>query len=311
MTRHFDALLEAAASRETKRVAVAAANDHETLTAVLEAKARGIVEPVLVGNCEWIDLCLRQLGGEPDTFKRLDERDSVKAASVAVDLVRSGEADILMKANVATSKFLHAALGGPESLRTGTLLSDVEVYEDRDTRGDRLVVMSDGGINIAPDIREKLQIIRNAVFVAHRLGIPRPRVALLSGSERVHPDFRSTIDAVALVRLCQQGEVENCVVDGPFALDNAIDTASARAKGIESPVAGHADVLIMPSLEAGNIYGKALQYYGDKVLAHVAVGAKVPILIPSRTAPARGKLASMALAVLLCEQPEKQRESHG
>ena len=161
--------------------------------------------------------------------------------------------------------------------------------------------MSDGGVNISPGIRQKLEIIRNAVAVAHRLGIKSPKVALLSGSEKVHPDFASTIDAVALVKMCQDGAVDGCVVDGPFALDNAIDMDSARMKGIESPVAGRADILIMPNLEAGNIFAKGLQYYAGKMLIHVGMGAKVPILIDSRTAKAQEKLHSIALAKLMCK----------
>ena len=164
----------------------------------------------------------------------------------------------------------------------------------------RLVLVSDGGVNISPGIRPKLEIIRNAVKVAHRLGIKSPKVALLSGSEKVHPDFASTIDAVALVKMCQDGAVEGCMVDGPFALDNAIDMDSARMKGIESPVAGSADILIMPNLEAGNIFCKCLQYYADRMLIHVGMGAKVPILIDSRTAKAQEKLHSIALARLMC-----------
>ena len=183
------------------------------------------------------------------------------------------------------------------------MLSDVEVYEDTRRHGCQLVLVSDGGINIAPNIKQKLEIIRNAVEVAHRLGIKNPKVALLSGSEKVHPDFQSTIDAIAIVKMCQYGEIRDCVVDGPFGLDNAIDMASARAKGIESPVGGAAEVLIVPNLETGNIFCKGLQYYADKTLAHVAVGAKAPILIDSRTAPAEAKLASIALAVLMCQEP--------
>jgi phosphate butyryltransferase len=301
-------LLKAASAVGPKTVAVAAANDHETLSAVVEAKKKGIAESVLVGNREWIDSILKKLGANPEQFKRIDERDAAQTAALAVSLVTSGEADILMKGNVVTTKFLHAALGGSKSLRTGGLLSDVEVYEDARRRGGHLMIMSDGGINIAPGIREKLQIIHNAVAVAHRLGIKRPKVALLSGSERVHPDFQSTIDAVALVKMCQQGEAGDSIVDGPFALDNAIDMPSARAKGIESPVAGRADVLIMPSLEAGNIFGKGLQYYGGLELAHVAMGAKAPILIPSRTAPARTKLNSLALAAMICPDDRKTRK---
>ena len=155
---------------------------------------------------------------------------------------------------MVTSKFLQAALGSPGGLKDG-LFSDVEVYEDVGPNA-RLVLVSDGGVNISPGIRQKLEIIRNAVKVAHRLGIKSPKVALLSGSEKVHPDFQSTIDAVALVKMCQDGAVEGCMVDGPFALDNAIDMDSARMKGIESPVAGSADILIMPNLEAGNIFCK-------------------------------------------------------
>ena len=300
MIRSFGTLLKAAAAAGPRRVAVAAANDTETLSAAAEAKALGFAEPTLLGNKEWMDVALRDLGADPQTFQRIHVMDAAEAAAVAVASIRAGDADILMKGNVPTSRFLAAALSGPDNLQASGLLSDVEVYEDRHRRGGHLVLVSDGGINIAPGIREKSIIIRNAVAVAHRLGIKRPKVALLSGSERIHPDFQSTVDAVALVKMCQQGDLADCVVDGPFALDNAIDVESARAKGIESPVAGRADVLIMPNLEAGNIYGKALQYYGDKVLAHVAVGAKVPILIPSRTAPAFGKLTSLALAVLLC-----------
>jgi len=300
-------MLRAAADAGPKTVAVAAANDRETFAAVIEAKKLDVAEPVLVGHREWMDSLLKKLGERPGEFRCIHEPDSAAAAWVAVALVVAGEADILMKGNVPTSKFVHAALSGPRSLRTGALVSDVEVYEDTRRRGGHLMVMSDGGINIAPGIREKLEIIRNAVTVARRLGIRRPKVALLSGSERVHPDFQSTIDAVALVKMCQQGEAGDCVVDGPFALDNAIDAVSARAKGIESPVAGRADVLIMPSLEACNIFGKGLQYYAGLELAHVAMGAKAPLLIPSRTAHAKTKLYSLALAVLVCSQKKKAR----
>jgi len=270
-------MLRAAADAGPKTVAVAAANDRETFAAVIEAKKLDVAEPVLVGHREWMDSLLKKLGERPGEFRCIHEPDSAAAAWVAVALVVAGEADILMKG------------------------------KDTRRRGGHLMVMSDGGINIAPGIREKLEIIRNAVTVARRLGIRRPKVALLSGSERVHPDFQSTIDAVALVKMCQQGEAGDCVVDGPFALDNAIDAVSARAKGIESPVAGRADVLIMPSLEACNIFGKGLQYYAGLELAHVAMGAKAPLLIPSRTAHAKTKLYSLALAVLVCSQKKKAR----
>jgi len=299
MINDLGTLLSASVSAGPRRVSVAAADDRETLCAIVEAARIGVAEPILVGNSEWIKIILDGLGEDIEKFSVVHENDSLRAAAAAADLVGSGQADILMKGNVVTSKFLQAALGVSGGLKSG-LLSDVEVYED--TRGavPRLVLVSDGGINISPGIRQKLEIIKNAVTVAHRLGIQRPKVALLSGSEKVHPDFQSTIDAVALVKMCQEGAVRDCIVDGPFALDNAIDSASAKQKGIESPVAGSADILIVPNLEAGNIFCKGLQYYGDKMLIHVAVGAKVPILIDSRTATAPEKMHSIALAAVMC-----------
>jgi phosphate butyryltransferase len=298
MIRSMEGLLNAATEEGPARVSVAAADDRETLAAVIEASRRKITDPILVGNREWIDHYCRIFGKTTEAFEVIHEKDAAKAAALASEVVLEGRADILMKGNIVTSTFLHAALGSAKGLKKG-LLSDVEVFEDTRKDAPRLVLVSDGGVNISPGIRQKLEIIRNAVEVAHRLGMERPKVALLSGSEKVHPDFQSTIDSVALVKMCQDGAVEGCVVDGPFALDNAIDTASAKQKGIESPVAGNADILIVPTLEAGNIFCKGLQYYGGKMLIHVAMGALAPILIDSRTASSEEKLHSLALAVLL------------
>jgi len=303
MVKSFEELLRAAASLGPKRIAVAAANDAQTITACVDAAKRHVADSILVGDREWISLILEKIGAEPGLFEIRHEPDPVRASEVAVRAVHCDEAQILMKGNVSTSKFVQAALSAAGGLRTGRLLSDVEVYEDTRGPGCRLVLVSDGGINIAPNIKQKLEIIRNAVEVAHRLGMKNPKVALLSGSEKVHPDFQSTIDAIAIVKMCQYGEIQGCVVDGPFGLDNAIDKGSARTKGIESPVGGAAEVLIVPNLETGNIFCKGLQYYADKTLAHVAVGAKAPILIDSRTAPAEAKLTSIALAVLMCQEP--------
>jgi phosphate butyryltransferase len=303
MVRDFEELLKAAASSDPKRIAVAAANDAQTLAACVEAANRGVAHSILVGDREWIALLLEKVGADPGDFQVTHEPDPVLASEAAVHAIRAGEAQILMKGNVSTARFLHAALSSAGGLRTDRLLTDVVVYEDERRTGCQLVLVSDGGINIAPNIKQKLEIIRNAVEVAHRLGIKNPKVALLSGSEKVHPDFQSTIDAVALVKMCQYGEIQGCVVDGPFGLDNAIDMSSARSKGIESPVGGAAEVLIVPNLETGNIFCKGLQYYADKTLAHVAVGAKAPILIDSRTAPAEAKLTSIALAALMCLEP--------
>jgi phosphate butyryltransferase len=299
MIKDLKGLMDSAVSSALVTISVAAADENETLHAVAEASKIGLVNSILVGNREWIDVILGNLGIPQGTFEIIHEKDSVKAAAVAAQVVKDGRAEILMKGGVVTSKFLQAALGSTGGLKIG-LFSDVEVYEDVGVHT-RLVLVSDGGVNISPSIKQKLGIIKNAVAVAHRLGINSPKVALLSGSEKVHPDFQSTIDAVALVKMCQDGAVQGCMVDGPFALDNAIDMESARLKGIESPVAGAADILIMPNLEAGNIFAKGLQYYAGKMIIHVGMGAKVPILIDSRTAKAREKLHSIALAKLMCK----------
>jgi phosphate butyryltransferase len=299
MIQDFSGLMAFAISDEPVSISVAAADEEETLKAVVKAKRSGIARSFLTGSREWIEVMLERLEEDPEDFTIIDEKDSLRAALAAVEVVRSGKAEILVKGSVVTSKFLHAALGSFSGLKTG-LFSDVEVYEDNRREGCKLVLVSDGGVNISPGIRQKLDIIRNAVRVAHCLGIKKPKVALLSGSERVHPDFQSTIDAVAIVKMCQDGVVQDCMVDGPFALDNAIDMDSARIKGIESPVAGCADVLIMPNLESGNIFCKGLQYYGGRMLIHVGMGARVPVLIDSRTASAEEKLHSIALAKLMC-----------
>jgi phosphate butyryltransferase len=306
MIRDLKGLMDSALSGNSVTISVAAADDNETFHAVVEASNMGLAKSILVGNREWIEVMLEKQHVQPQTFEIIHEKDSIKAAALAAQVVRDGRADILMKGGVVTSKFLQAALGSPGDLKGG-LFTDVEVYED--VRSDpRLVLVSDGGVNISPGIKQKLEIIKNAVTVAHRLGIRSPKVALLSGSEKVHPDFQSTIDAVALVKMCQDGAVEGCVVDGPFALDNVIDMKSARVKGIESPVAGCADILIVPNLEAGNIFCKGLQYYAGKLLIHVGMGAKVPILIDSRTAKAEEKLHSIALAKLMCTNVTAVRE---
>lgn len=304
MIRNFEELLNAAQKASPKYVSVAAAHEEETLKAVIKAKELGVAVPILAGDRDWIGAMLDKLEVDLKDFEIIHEKDPAKAAVAAAHVVKSGSADILMKGGIVTSKFLQAAIGALSELERG-LLSDVEVYEDERRQGCQLVLVSDGGINISPGIRQKLEIIRNAVTVAHRLGITSPKVALLSGSEKVHPDFQSTIDAVALVKMCQDGAVENCVVDGPFALDNAIDMNSARLKGIESPVAGSADILIMPNLEAGNIFCKGIQYYGNRMLIHVAVGARGPVLIDSRTAKANEKLHSIALAKIVCSSEKE------
>lgn len=299
MIKDFAGLIKAAADSGPKRVAVAAANNRETIEAVIESRLKGVAEPILCGGKEMMSFELKEHGHDLGDFEFIDEEDPLKASARAAELVASGDADILMKGNLSTAKFMATALSGRAGLKTGRLVSDIFVFED-DREQPRLMMGTDGGINIKPGIKEKIVIIQNAVNLAHKLGFRQPRVALLSASEKVHPDLQSTIDAVAIVKICQDMEMPDCIVDGPFALDNVVDMVSAKDKGIESPVAGNADILMVPNMEAGNILGKCLQYFAGKKLAHVAMGAKAPILIPSRTASSLARLASIAMAALTC-----------
>ncbi len=305
MITDFKMLIREAASRGPRKVAVILPHEKASIEAVNDAQSEGLAEGVLIGQSSLIETLLKDLKIPLKRFEIHNEKDADRAAEYGVQLAASDAADILLKGNISTNKLLGAALRGSRNLRAGNLLSDVFIFED--SREDRrsITLASDGGVNVAPDLKAKIGIIQNAVTVAHALGIKVPKVAILSGVEKVQPEVQSTVDALALAKICSYGEMTDCIVDGPFALDNAISLEAAQIKKVESPVAGSADILIMPDLEAGNIFGKALVYYGGKNLAHVIVGAKVPILISSRSDPPAARLASIALGVLLCSSGRK------
>jgi len=306
MIRDFRMLVRRAAAAGPKKVAVIAPQELSSVEASEEARRKGLALGILIGHRALIEQLLCKCGADPADHEIIDERDMDRAADRGVELAAAGEADILLKGGISTNRLLQAVLKGPRSLRTGRLFSDVFLFEDRRQGVRKIMVASDGGVNVAPDLKEKISIIRNAVAVAHALGIRVPRVAVLSGVEKVQPEVRSTVDALALAKICSYGEVPDCIVDGPFALDNAVSPEAARVKKVESPVAGNADILIMPDLEAGNIFGKSLVYYAGKDLAHVIVGARVPILISSRSDPPAARLASIALGVLMAEEVRKR-----
>jgi phosphate butyryltransferase len=299
MIRDFKTLIRKAAASGPKRIAVIAPHEISSLIAISEAQDKGLARGVLIGHRSLMEDLLRSLKLPLADFEFYDEKDISRAAEYGIALAVSGKVDILLKGNVSTNSLLAAALRGAQSLRTGGLLSDVFIFEDRRDGRKRIMLASDGGVNVSPDLKQKIDIIRNAVTVAHALGIKVPKVAILSGVEKVQPEVQSTIDALALSKICSYGDIPNCIVDGPFALDNAISMEAAKIKKVESPVAGAADILIMPDLEAGNIFGKSLVYYGGKNLAHVIIGARVPILISSRSDPSEARLASIALGIMV------------
>jgi phosphate butyryltransferase len=221
------------------------------------------------------------------------------AAAMAVSLCRNGDADILLKGHLRSDQLLRAVLDKQHGLRTGQLLSDVLLYEDTLSGARRLVGVTDGGINVQPALEQKKQIIANAVLVMHALGIIRPRIAVMSATEVVTDAVPSTVEAKGLTEMASRGEFGECEIFGPLALDNALLESAAQAKAIISPVAGHADVMVAPNIEAGNILGKAVKYFAGSQCAHVVAGAKVPVLIPSRVESADDKLNSVALGVVV------------
>ncbi len=280
-----------------KRVAVAVADDDVALLAASDALQLRIAQPVLIGDGQKIRAKAEAL----NLGNLLAAAEVVAAsdpASAAVRMAQAGEVDILLKGHLRTDELLRAVLDKSAGLRTGRLLSDVMLYEDVLSGAPRLVGLSDGGLNVAPNLEQKRQIVQNAVAVMHSLGLARPKIAIMCASEVVSESMPATLEARALTKMGAGGEFGEAEVYGPLALDNALLESAAKAKGITSPVAGHADCMIMPNIEAGNLLGKAVKYLGGSQCAHVVVGAKVPILIPSRVESADDKLNAIALGVI-------------
>jgi phosphate butyryltransferase len=296
--RSLAELLDRARAAGPKVVAVPAAESDTALAAVAEARRRGIARGLLLGGRRAIEDRLWKLEEDPSHHEIVDEADDARAARRAVESVKAGEAALLLKGRLSTGDLLRAVLDRASGLRAGRLLSDVMVTAHPTPDPPRIVGITDGGVNVAPGLVEKRAILENAVRVFHRLGHPRPVVAVLCAVERPSPAMPHTLEARALAEMSERGEIEGCEVVGPLALDNALLPWAARAKGIEHPLAGKADVLLVPTIEAGNILGKAFSWLAGKAVAHVIEGARAPVLIPSRVERADDKLLSIALGVL-------------
>jgi len=295
--RSMDDILAAAKAGGRKRIAVAAAQESSALEAALDARAAGIAEPILIGDLAAIRAIASEIGAELAGIRMIEEKDYAGAAAAAVALVRSGEADILMKGVLDTSILLKAALNKEAGLNAGRLTSHVAVIESAHYH--KLFIVTDAAINIAPDMQGKLDIIANAVKTSRSLGVERPKVALLAAVEKVNPDkMPCTADAAIITQMQKRGQIKDCIVDGPLALDNAISAESARIKKIVSEVAGDADILVAPDIEAGNILYKALVDLGGAKGAAIVAGATRPIVLTSRSDSRETKLASIALAAI-------------
>jgi len=295
--RNFAQLLEEARKVGPRVVAIADAQDHEALLAARDAEQRGIAHFVLIGDRAAIEAEAEAHQVDISNMKIVEESDRRAAARRAMEMLARGEVHCAMKGKIFTADFLKAALDPTVGLRTGKLLTHVAVF---DIPGfDRLILLSDAGVIVAPTLEEKVHIVQNAIDVAHRLGIETPRVAVLAAAEMVNPKIPSTMDAANLSKMADRGQIYGGIVDGPLALDNAISPEAARIKGIRGEVAGRADILIAPDLEAGNALAKAIIYFAHSDMAGVVVGARMPLILPSRADTHEAKMMSIVLGVLM------------
>jgi phosphate butyryltransferase len=296
MVENFNDLLDLAKKQNKMKLSVAAAEDDEVLIAVEAARNMGLIDAVLVGDEKKIKEAANANSIDIKNYEIINSSNPQESAIKAVSLVSSGKADFLMKGFIPTSVLLRAALDKEVGLRTGALLSHVMVYSVPDYH--KLLFLTDGGMCTYPDLSQKVQIVNNAVKVAKALGINPVRVAPLCAVEVVNPDMQATLDAAALSKMSDRKQIKDCIIDGPLALDNAISKEAAEHKGIKSPVAGNADILLVPNIEAGNLLGKSMTYFGHAKSAGIIMGAKCPIVLVSRADSHESKLYAIALGCI-------------
>lgn len=294
MLTHISQLQQMAKKANKKKLVLAAAHDDNALEAVVNAAKENIVDVVLIGNESKINSIAEQNKLDISKMRIINEADVEKAAAMAVKLVHDKEADILMKGNLATATLLKAVLNKETGLRSGELLSHLALFEIPAYH--KVLALTDAAMNIAPDLPGKMAIIKNAVEYLNKLGLTKPKVAVLAAVETVNDSMPVTLEAAALAKMADRGQIKNCIIDGPLAFDNAIDKHSAEHKGIISPVAGDADLLLCPDLEAANVLYKSFVFFAKAQCAAVIVGAKAPIVLTSRADSEETKLNSIALA---------------
>ena len=275
----------------------------DALAGALQAHAAGLIMPVLVGPRAQIAAIAAAEKLDLGACRIEDVAEPVAATRRAAAMVAEGNAEALMKGSLHTDELMSVIVSRAAGLRTARRISHVFVMDIPDH--DRLLLITDAAVNIAPDLKVKADIVRNAIDVAHAIGIAEPRVALLSAVETVNPGIPSTLDAAALREMARRGEITGGIVDGPLAFDNAISAEAARIKGISSPVSGAVDILVVPAFEAGNILYKSLVYLGAALAAGVVLGTRVPVILTSRADSPASRIASAAVACLLAHQRRK------
>lgn len=293
------ALVERAKARPAVPTAVVHPVDELSIGGMAAAMKAGLIVPVLVGPARRIEEAARQAGAYLTGVEIIDTPHSHAAAARAVALAREGRASLIMKGALHTNELMAEVVNGETGLRTERRISHIYVLDVPSYH--KLLFVTDAAINIAPSLDEKRDIVQNAIELAIALGVAAPRVAILSAVETVHSPLKSTIDAAALCKMADRGQIKGGLLEGPLAFDNAISAEAAKAKGLASPVAGDADILVVPDLESGNMLAKQLDYLAGAVAAGVVLGARVPIILTSRAEGAQARLSATAVAKLFLE----------
>ena len=295
-TGKYELILERCKSVEPVVTAVAHPCEKSALAGAIEARDLGLIEPILVGPAKKINEVAKASGIDLGGAQVVDTPHSHASAAKAVELVRQGQAELLMKGSLHTDELLGAVVARETGLRTGRRISHVFIMDVPTYH--KVLIITDAAINIAPDLETKVDIIQNAIDLAILLGVQRPKVAILAAVETVNSKMPATLDAAALCKMAERGQITGGLLDGPLAFDNAISKQAAETKGIRSEVAGDPDILLAPDLEAGNMMAKQLSFLANADSAGVVLGARVPIILTSRSDTVRSRIASCAVAVL-------------
>ena len=295
--KHLSEFKQLLAGKPARRLVLAAAQDHNSLSSVLMAAHDGFIEPILVGDKDAIHNIAAQNNFDLTGVRVVHEPDSEMAIEIAVRMVRSNQADILMKGKVGTSNLLKGVLNKEWGLRSGSLLSHFAIFEVAAYH--KLIAVTDVAMNIAPNLQDKIAIVNNSVACLNRLGVEMPKVAVLGAVEMVSENMQATLDAALLSKMNQRDQIRHCLIDGPLAFDNAISLESATHKGIRSDVAGDTDLLLMPDIEVGNVLYKSLVFFAHAGVAAVILGATAPIVLTSRSDSDQAKYYSIVLAAAI------------
>jgi len=279
------------------KTAVTGADHVIALESARQATEDELIIPVLIGDGDQIRRLARDIDWDIARFQVIDAAGEDKAPETAVALARNGEVDAIMKGHVHTDALMAAVVNRDTGLRTDRRLS--HTFHMTIPGRERVLMITDGAVNVTPDVTTKIDIVKNAIDLAHALGNKAPKVAMLSGTESVLPAMPSSIEAAEVVKVAAAGEIKNALVDGPFAFDNAISPDAARLKGMTSPVAGYADILVVPNIETGNGLFKMMAHFMSATAAGIVMGAKVPIMLTSRADPPQARVAAAALATLV------------